>query len=917
MDAERILQLAITQALQVAVVTIAVAGVVRFSCKRRPHLAYALWLVVLAKCFVPPLWSSPTGIFSLATAQHSDPSVASANLDGPRYRLRQLPIDLPPQRSIQNVPVGKMPTPLPARAGRVAIGRSDPPSVAASPVGISLTGIWLLGILASFGTILFHATKMRSELRQYLSYASPELQNQFSDLRALLGIRQNLPLAIVREPIGPALIGFVRPTIVVPEILLHGHPTLDLRAILAHELIHFRRGDHWIAFAQCVARGIWWFHPAVWFMGRELRRVRELCCDEEVIAALNCEPASYAQSLLNVLLLRRELRPPVVAPGISALEITADRLRHIMAAGALFQRRSTKSCWLMLGVCALVVLPGAGLELTRGAAQTVQPKTEIRAAAQPARDPSWKIVVDNADGQMLSSSMTFHGIVVDHTTGKPVEGATVRIVASDKQPQWGDIEALLDQPARSSSDYSDCSSKTNSKGQYETVVYPSSPRTYLTVDAVASVNCPGYARRVFWGPYLIDLKHGTRGHGDMGFEFAKLELMPAEKITGRMIDQAGGPMAGLKLLVRSRKFEQSFDIDGEPWLTYPAITDKDTPTTDADGRFTAIVAKAADVEISGRTSDPRYLEFTESIGHRRGDIGSLTVLKGPRISVRTVDAAGRPVAGVTVRPCPLAEGLMLWGYEGKTGSDGRYISRAVPPGKYRLNLTDTDCSVGETFRETTVNVPAGEQTSEFQVRTAPHVTITIHVIDIARRPMDTTAIWHDNSGHGSDFITSGPSGILRIRIPRGTENLHFQFFLTDSTRRDFHFRRGISGPAIEPFTSVGDCLDLDRADHDIPDLYAIAYEGADISVSASGPDGHAITDFKPRLHCLSDTNFDSPGPGSFGVVGPGGCYHGWAAPNLPFELEISALGFKTVKQRLQFAEGENRRIDVRMVPKAH
>src|SRR4029450_4673300 len=34
-----------------------------FLLRRRPHLAYALWLVVLFKCVTPPFWSSPSGIF--------------------------------------------------------------------------------------------------------------------------------------------------------------------------------------------------------------------------------------------------------------------------------------------------------------------------------------------------------------------------------------------------------------------------------------------------------------------------------------------------------------------------------------------------------------------------------------------------------------------------------------------------------------------------------------------------------------------------------------------------------------------------------------------------------------------------------------------------------------------------------------
>ncbi len=45
-----------------------VAGVAllasRLFCRRRPHLAYVLLLLVIIKSLVPPLWGSPLGLFS-------------------------------------------------------------------------------------------------------------------------------------------------------------------------------------------------------------------------------------------------------------------------------------------------------------------------------------------------------------------------------------------------------------------------------------------------------------------------------------------------------------------------------------------------------------------------------------------------------------------------------------------------------------------------------------------------------------------------------------------------------------------------------------------------------------------------------------------------------------------------------------
>src|ERR1700688_2215280 len=60
-------KLAWTQIGQVTLVACGAGLLAAVVCRRRPHLAYVLWLVVLVKCVTPPFWSSPTGVFSWAT----------------------------------------------------------------------------------------------------------------------------------------------------------------------------------------------------------------------------------------------------------------------------------------------------------------------------------------------------------------------------------------------------------------------------------------------------------------------------------------------------------------------------------------------------------------------------------------------------------------------------------------------------------------------------------------------------------------------------------------------------------------------------------------------------------------------------------------------------------------------------------
>ena len=65
--------LAWLQFLQVTALIAVVGLLAGLVCRRRPHLAYVLWILVLLKCLTPPLWSSPAGIFSWAQARFARP----------------------------------------------------------------------------------------------------------------------------------------------------------------------------------------------------------------------------------------------------------------------------------------------------------------------------------------------------------------------------------------------------------------------------------------------------------------------------------------------------------------------------------------------------------------------------------------------------------------------------------------------------------------------------------------------------------------------------------------------------------------------------------------------------------------------------------------------------------------------------
>ncbi|MDG2523311.1 TonB family protein [Caulobacter segnis] len=98
---------------------------------------------------------------------------------------------------------------------------------------------------------------------------------------------------------GPALVGALRPRLILPADFEGRFDPAEQAVIIAHEEAHLRAGDPLInavaAAVQCLA----WFNPAVHLGARLLRIDQELACDAAVLAARPGVQRLYAETLLK------------------------------------------------------------------------------------------------------------------------------------------------------------------------------------------------------------------------------------------------------------------------------------------------------------------------------------------------------------------------------------------------------------------------------------------------------------------------------------------------------------------------------------------------------------------------------------------------------------------------------------------
>jgi beta-lactamase regulating signal transducer with metallopeptidase domain len=126
------------------------------------------------------------------------------------------------------------------------------------------------------------------------------LQRRFRQRLGRLHPQPDGTLLAERNDVGPAVLGALRPRIVLPADFHTRYSPDEQALILAHERSHQRRGD---VLANAIATGlraIYWFNPLLHYAADRLRHDHELASDAEVVQRYPHARRRYADTLLNV-----------------------------------------------------------------------------------------------------------------------------------------------------------------------------------------------------------------------------------------------------------------------------------------------------------------------------------------------------------------------------------------------------------------------------------------------------------------------------------------------------------------------------------------------------------------------------------------------------------------------------------------
>lgn len=403
----------VRQSWQIPAVFVLVAAACWGVRKASAHWRYLLWLVVLAKCLVPGLISVPLAVMpqktELPPASIAVPSpVAAVEAKNERAIEHAAPVDKP---------VSSMPQDAAAPFGRHTVPRVD------LSLRSWLTIVWLpgAGLFLVYASIRAWTTHRR--LKQSRRRADREIRTMVAELTERLGLKKAPAVYIVDAVAQPFVWGWLRGSIYLPKQFITTGTREQREAILTHELAHVARWDAAANLVQILAQAMFFFHPMVWWTNRQIRREREKCCDEIVIASLGIAPKQYGEAIVNALVAEYETSQAFASLAVAGrLKHIEERIQTILCPNRRFYHRPSWPAVTTAMLLAACAVPTALILTARGGTAEPPSTRASQTAAQPAVGAAAEAKVKRPSTE--ADARPVRGKVIDEN-GKPVAGADV------------------------------------------------------------------------------------------------------------------------------------------------------------------------------------------------------------------------------------------------------------------------------------------------------------------------------------------------------------------------------------------------------------------------------------------------------------------------------------------------------------
>jgi len=167
--------------------------------------------------------------------------------------------------------------------------------------------VWLAGVIVFLSYHLIkHYWFAKMTKRWSVGITDEQTLTLMQNLKKEMGIAKRIELYVCLSAGSPMLIGLVKPRIFIPTVEM-AHD--ELRYILKHELVHYKRKDLLFKYLVLVAMAMHWFNPIVYLVAKQIANLCEMSCDAEVVKNADADARLfYSEAIIGVVKYKSKLK---------------------------------------------------------------------------------------------------------------------------------------------------------------------------------------------------------------------------------------------------------------------------------------------------------------------------------------------------------------------------------------------------------------------------------------------------------------------------------------------------------------------------------------------------------------------------------------------------------------------------------
>ncbi|WP_300390518.1 M56 family metallopeptidase [Henriciella sp.] len=324
--------------------------------------AYALWLVPLARLFMPPLPANASlfGIFA-PTQEAAAPQVP--------------PMEFVIARSADTATVAAPAAPMPVHPVEWTPSEVVEPGLldgVLATLPSMMLPVWMIGAVLVLGLAWRRQAVFHQLIRDDSSPASDAVHEATHEIAAQLKVRRGFEVRTSLLNGSPLVTGFLKPVILLPEWFEADYSPREQRDALTHELMHIKRGDLFALQAAQIMLAVQWFNPLAHVAIRAFRVDQEAACDADVLRAGTSSAFSYGRTLVKAARLAGPADTAFSGANLTLAHPIKERLILMQNAAPTFRRR-------LLGSTLAVTLGTAAIFATASCAASASPKDQSSA----------------------------------------------------------------------------------------------------------------------------------------------------------------------------------------------------------------------------------------------------------------------------------------------------------------------------------------------------------------------------------------------------------------------------------------------------------------------------------------------------------------------------------------------------------